>query len=45
MELTFSYPDPWGGEVEDKWVLDDDIYYRTPWQMTIHLFDKYKDVL
>lgn len=45
VELTFRYTDPWGGEVEDKWVLDDDIYYRTPWQMTIYLFDKYKDVL
>ena len=46
VELTFSYPDPWGGEVEDKWVLDnDEYYYRTPWQMTIHLFDKYKDIL
>lgn len=46
VELTFTYPDPWGGEVEDKWVLDnDDYYYRTPWQMTIHLFDKYKDIL
>ena len=46
VELTFSYTDPWGGEVEDKWVLDnDEYYYRTPWQMTIHLFDKYKDVL
>lgn len=45
VELTFTYPDPWGGVVEDKWVLDDDNYYRTPWQMTIHLFDKYKDIL
>jgi len=46
VELTFSYTDPWGGEVEDKWVLDnDEYYYRTPWQMTIHLFDKYKDIL
>lgn len=45
VELTFRYTDPWGGEVEDKWVLDnDEYYYRTPWQMTIHLFDKYKDV-
>ena len=45
VELTFSYTDPWGGEVEDKWVLDnDEYYYRTPWQMTIHLFDKYKDM-
>jgi hypothetical protein len=45
VELTFSYTDLWGGEVEDKWVLDNDEYYlRTPWQMTIYLFDKYKDV-
>lgn len=45
VELTFRYTDPWGGEVEDKWVPDnDEYYYRTPWQMTIHLFDKYKDV-
>ena len=45
VELTFTYPDPWGGMVEDKWVLDNDEYYcRTPWQTTIYLFDKYKDV-
>ena len=56
VELTFSYTDPWGGEVEEEWHFDEKLHglftfscptgsgIGEPKKLTLSLFNEYKKI-